>query len=69
MSKVGDITTKELRVYVCKMCNCLVNVGLVGDMGDCSDSCDQDCRTRTSKNTVVKIYRRMDELIREEELI
>ena len=68
MTKVGDITTKELRVLVCKMCNCVVNQGLVGDMGDCSDDCNQDCALRTNENTIVKVYRRTDELIREEPL-
>ena len=68
MSKVGDITTTEFRVLVCRMCNCMVNRGLVGDMGDCSYECGQDCAPRTNVNTVVKVYRRVDELIREEAL-
>jgi hypothetical protein len=65
MTKVGDITTKEIRIEVCKLCNCVC--GDLPGMNSCSYGCPADCRKRTNENTIIKVYRRTDELISEEE--
>jgi hypothetical protein len=64
MSKVGDVTVKEFRIAVCTLCNCMVG-DLVG-ASSCSYDCPADCTKRTSENTIIKVYRRTDELIRED---
>ena len=60
MSKIGDVTVREVRIPVCKQCNCIIDIHL------CSPECELDGDDHPPEYVVIKVYRRTDELIRED---